>query len=255
MGKFLIGAVLGTLIGGALTFYLFVGVPTAGSVPGQPVKPPEKGGPAPGTATIVLKDDFFNTVLGTIFEQMQPPKFPLRAAEETGRPADGAVAYAQAGSSCDNNITVLAEGSGVKTGVTLEEGKLTAPLAFKGSANVLGNCYSFSGWSKADLSLNFESETGNVYGKINVQTVNLDGMTPLASGLIAQFVQGALNQRVNPIKLIDGKQVAVDLPIEAASGNLKANVRDVRAEVKDNALNLFVTYDFEGRQSEGEKKE
>ncbi|REJ77557.1 MAG: hypothetical protein DWQ47_14375 [Acidobacteria bacterium] len=251
MGKFLIGAILGALIGGALTFYFFVGVPSAGEVPGEPVQAPDADGPKAGTATIVLREEFFNVVLSTIFEEMQAPKFPLRSSLEVPRPISGELISSQNGQNCEDNITLLPEGSGVKTGVTLEEGKLTAPMAFKGSANVLGSCYSFSGWSKSDLNLNFDSETGNVYGKINVQTVNLDGMTPLASGLIAQFVQGALNQRVNPITLIEGKQVAVDLPIEASGGNLTAKITDVRAEVKDKALNLNVTYDFEGSGSSG----
>ena len=46
------------------------------------------------------------------------------------------------------------------------------------------------------------------------------------------------------VKLVDGKQLAVDLPVAASKGELRAPVNDVRAEVKDNALNLFVIYGF-----------
>ena len=38
----------------------------------------------------------------------------------------------------------------------------------------------------------------------------------------------------------------VNLPVAAANGNLQAKVTDVRAEVKDRALNLYVIYDFAG---------
>jgi hypothetical protein len=45
---------------------------------------------------------------------------------------------------------------------------------------------------------------------------------------------------------LQGQQIAFNLPIAATNGNLQAKVSDVRAEVKDNALNLYVIYDFAG---------
>jgi hypothetical protein len=34
--------------------------------------------------------------------------------------------------------------------------------------------------------------------------------------------------------------------VQATGGTLKAQVKDVRSEVKDNALRLHITYDFSG---------
>lgn len=252
MGKILT-FILGLIVGAAAAYFLFVGVPTSSEVPGEPLQGPPEGGPPAGTATIVLDEQFFQAVLGTIFDQMNAPEFPLRASEMRmpGDPGSRELASAQNSESCNNTITVLKEGSGVKTSVRLEKGKLIAPLAFKGAVNVLGNCARFSGWSKTGLTLTFDSGKKIVYGKIDVETVNLDGVTPLASGLVAQFVQSAINQRVNPITILDGEQVAVSLPIEASDGTLNAKITDVRAEIKEKSLNLLVTYDFKGTRESG----
>jgi len=59
-------------------------------------------------------------------------------------------------------------------------------------------------------------------------------------------VQTTINNRVNPITILRGQQLALNLPIAASDGTLKANVKDVRSDIKDGALNLFVTYDFAG---------
>lgn len=252
MGKFLvalISLVIGLVLGGILTFYFFIGAPSATQIPGEPIKAPEPGGPPPGTATVVLNQQFFNTVLQTIFKDMNSPSFPLQVANQVEnhefRPIK--TAFFQE-NNCEGKITILPEGSNVKTSVKLENGQIKAPLAFKGNANVLGNCVQFSGWAQGGFTLNYDAEQKTVFGKINVETVNLDGVTPLASGLIAQFVQNALNQKVNPITILNGKQIALSLPITATDGTLNAVIKDVRAEVKDNDLSLFVTYDFSGKK-------
>ena len=82
MGKFIIGIIIGLLVGGALTFYLFVGVPQAAQVPGMPIQPPDANGIPAGTAQIVLKQEFFNNVLQTIFRDMNAPSFPLNLTGE-----------------------------------------------------------------------------------------------------------------------------------------------------------------------------
>ena len=99
------------------------------------------------------------------------------------------------------------------------------------------------------MALRFDAAQQTVLGTINVETVNLDGVAPFVSGFVTPLVQGTLNQRVNPIQILQGQQIALNLPIAATNGNLQAKVQDVRAEVKDNALNLYVIYDFAGVKS------
>ena len=113
----------------------------------------------------------------------------------------------------------------------------------------MGNCIQFTGWAQANLELRYDGEQQNVLGQINVETVNLDGISPLISGFVTPIVQSTLNGRVNPIQILQGKQIALSLPIAATNGKLQANVKDVRAEVKDNSLNLYVIYDFNGKSA------
>lgn len=245
---FLLGAIAGLIIGGALTFYFFVGAPLAAKVPGAPIQPPDASGVPPGTATLSLNKQFFDTILQTIFRDMNAPAFPLNMtgqndSESAFRPIHAAF---QENAECDGKITMLPEGSGVKTDVRLEDGRIDVPLAFTGSTSVFGQCFQFKGWAQANLNLYFEPNEQTVNGEIKVETVNLDGVPPLASGIVAQFVQNSLNSRVNPITILRGRQVALNLPIAATNGTLNAQVKDVRAEIKENNLNLFITYDFKG---------
>ena len=39
-------------------------------------------------------------------------------------------------------------------------------------------------------------------------------------------------------------QLALSLPIQASGGSVKARVKDVRAEVQEGSLKLYLTYDF-----------
>ena len=233
MGRFLIGALIGLLLGGAATYYLFIGVPKAASLPGAPVERPDPAGVPVGTAQIVLRQDLFNDVLSTIFTEMKSPSFPIGSGQA-------------ASDACPSVITVLPEGSGVRTGITLANNRLEAPIAFTGGYNSPFGCFRFSGWSTSVMDLRFDRESQSVFGYLNVETVNLDGVNPVVNTIVTPLVQSTLNSRVNPIKIIDGSQTAVNAPIVSASANLVAKVTDVRAEVKENALYLFIEYDFAG---------
>lgn len=241
MGKFFIGAILGIIAGGLATFFTFVGVPRAAQTPGVPIKPPDQN-MAPGSAEIVLRQDFFNEVLGAIFRDMQAPAFPLAAfdAEDEIR-----FEHAQA-SACDGRIRLLQEGSGVRTGLRLENNAISAPLAFSGSYNSMFGCYQFTGWAQANLELRFDGSQQAVLGRINVETVNLDGVDPIVSGLVTPLVQNSLNSSVNPVQILKGDQIALNLPIASTGGTLRANVSDVRSEIKNNAMHLYVIYGFTG---------
>ncbi len=245
---FILGAILGLIIGGAVVFYSFVGVPRAAQLPGEPIKAPEQNGIPAGTAIVVLNQQFFDTILSTIFRDMNAPAFPLNL---TGQNNYGDMVKPQYASfalqsECEGKIALKPEGSGVTTGVRLENEKISAPLAFSGSTSVFGQCINFAGWAQANLNLRFDEAQQTVYGQIDVETVNLDGVSPVIGGFVTPLVQSSLNSRVNPITILRGQQLALNLPIAASGGTLAAKVVDVRSEVKDNAVNLYVTYDFAG---------
>lgn len=232
MGKVLIGIITGALLGGVATFYFFVGVPQAAQPPGQPVVAPDPTGPPAGTAQIVLRQDLFNEVLSSVFTDMQDPTFPLTSGPIVG--------------DCASTITILQEGSGVRTAVNFQNDRLEAPIAFSGSYNSAFGCFRFNGWANSVMQLRFDPATQSIFGQLSVETVNLDGVNPVINAVVTPLVQSSINTRVNPIKIVEGAQLAVDAPIVSANGNLLATVSDVRAESANGALNLFVTYDVKG---------
>lgn len=248
---FILGAVLGLATGGLLAFYFLVGVPRSSAPPGNPIQPPDANGLPAGTASVVLNQQFFDTILTTIFRDMNAPSFPLNLTGQNTSATDfqpTRIAFQQ--SNCEGKITLLPEGSNVKTSVRLENGKINAPLAFQGSTTLFGSCFQFSGWAQSSLNLFYKEDEQTVFGRIEVETVNLDGVTPIASGIIARFVQASLNERVNPIVILRGQQIALSLPISATDGTLNAKVKEVRSEIKENALNLYITFDFAGTKGQ-----
>jgi len=249
---FIIGAVLGLAIGGGLVFYLFGGAPRAAQLPGVPIQAPDPNGSPAGTASVILNQQFFDTILTTIFRDMNAPAFPLNLTgqnnfDATAKPQYASFALQNGG--CDGRIILQPQGSNVTTGVRLENGKITAPLAFTGSTSVFGQCINFAGWAQANLQLRYDEAQQTVFGQINVETVNLDGVLPVVSGFVTPLVQTTINNRVNPIVILRGQQLALNLPISATGGTLKASVKEVRSEIKENGLNLYVTYDFAGTKS------
>ena len=241
---FILGAISGLLIGGGLIFYFIFGVPSANLPPGTPIKPLDANGIPAGTASISINQQFFDTVLTTIFRDMNAPAFPL--GQNSNQTDEKAAQIVLQSNSCDGKVVLLAEGSGVKTGVRLENGKINAPLAFRGSYSILGYCYQFTGWAKADLKLRYDETQQTVLGQIEVESVNLDGISATVSGIIARYVQSSLNSRVNPIVILKAQQIALSIPVAATDGTLSAKVKEVRAEIKENVLNLYVIYNFSG---------
>ncbi len=247
--KYLLTLVFGALAGGALVYFLFVGAPGGKPLSGAPVGAPDPAGDPPGTAIVELDEQFFDTLLGTVFKDLGEPTFRL-ARGGTLFPTlepEPVVRYVETqGGGCQNQVVVAPEGGGVRTGVRLENNQVLAPLAFKGSYNLLGNCMNFSGTAQANIQLNFNAQEQVLAGQINVETVNLDNVSPIFSGPITAFVQNSLNMRVNPLILMRGQQIGLNIPVQATGGTLKAQARDVRAEVKDKALRLHITYNFSG---------
>ena len=122
---------------------------------------------------------------------------------------------------CTNSITLLPEGSGVKTGVQFRNGNVNAPMAFTGSYNLAG-CMQFKGWAQSSIKLSFDQEKQTVFGYVTVEGVNLEGVNPIANTLVTSFVQGAINQRVNPLVLVSEPQLSLMIPVKASNGSVKA---------------------------------
>jgi hypothetical protein len=104
---------------------------------------------------------------------------------------------------CSNEITLLPEGSGVKLACSSAMDRFQR-LWFSAVAIVLvGNCMQFKGWAQTSIQLRFDESKQTVYGNVSVDGVNLEGVSPVANSFVTVFVQTAINQRVNPLVLVD----------------------------------------------------
>ena len=244
--RYVLILLLGAIIGAGGAVYL-LGVPRARSAPGVKVAAPDPKGDPPGTVVVSLDQGFVDAVLSTTFSGLGTPTFNLGRLESVN-PEPFEQANFQGG--CANKITLLPEGSGVKTGVQFLNGNISAPMAFTGSYNLVGNCMQFKGWAQTSIQLRFEEAKQTVYGNVTVEGVNLEGVSPVANNFITVFVQTAINQKVNPLVLVNERQLSLLVPIKASNGSVKAHAKDVKAEVLDGSLKLHVTYEFAGVKGE-----
>ena len=237
--KYIVILLVGVLLGGGTAVY-FLGTPRAGSAPGVKVKAPETGGNPPATVTMALDQGFVDAILQTTFKGLGSPTFNL--GQINAQPGPEVINAALQGG-CTNTITILPEGSGAKTGVQFQNGNISAPMAFSGSYSLAGSCMQFKGWAQTSITLYFDQPKQTVYGNVKVEGVNLEGVNPVANSFVTVFVQGAINQRVNPLVLVSERQLTLMVPVKAANGTVKANAKDVRAEILDGSLKLHVTYE------------
>lgn len=231
---------LGGLIIGILATGYFLGARPGHSLPGTPLKAPDQSTATSATVTVSIDEKFFDALLGTVYQKLGPPKLKL-SQSQPGSVMQPAVFQA----TCSNVLTLNQEGSNVRTGVHFTGGKITAPLAFTGSYGVVGKCVQFKGTAHASVDLSFEASKQIVFGALNVDEVALDDVSPLFSALVTAFVRTAINDRVNPFEVLRVSQLALSLPIQATGGELKAQVKDVRSEVQEGSLRLFLTYEFD----------
>ena len=233
--------IVGIVVGGGAAIY-FLGVPPAKSAPGEAVRAPDQGAVPPATVVIALEQSFIDSLLATTFSGLGSPTFQLG---QNHSDSFERVEQATFQGGCTNSITLLPEGSGVKTGVQFRNGNIYVPMAFTGSYN-LGGCIQFKGWAQNKIKLSFDQEKQVVYGYVEVEGVNLEGVNPIANNFVTVFVQSAINQKVNPLLLMSEPQLQLMIPVKASNGSIRARAKDVRAEILEGSLRLHLTYDFVG---------
>jgi|SRR5215510_161661 len=238
MKKALLMLIGGLLLGAVGTAY-FLGSPRSRNLPGTPLKPPDRSEDGSGTVAVTIDEKFFDSLLGTIFTKLGPPQLKLSQA-----PPQELIRPAVFQGSCNDVVVLNPEAGDVKTGVRFTGGKIIAPLAFSGSYSVLSQCVQFKGSAKATVDLSFDAGKQTVFGALNVEEVELDGVLPIVSTLVTAFVRRAIAERLNPFPVLPVGQLALSLPVQQSGGNVKAMVKDVHSEVQEGALKLYLTYDF-----------
>ncbi|MDQ6652990.1 MAG: hypothetical protein M3Y84_09620 [Acidobacteriota bacterium] len=245
--RYLLILLLGLVIGGAAAIF-FLGSPRAKAIPGTRVEAPPSSGDPAGTVVVSLSDSFLEQLLGTVFRDLGPPTFNL---SRTGpRPEFAGIEHTAFQGGCTNSVTLAAEGNNVKTKVQFAGGNITAPLVFSGNYSLMGNCMQFKGWAQTSIQLSFDQPSQTLYGRVNVEGVNLENVPPFANNFVTVFVHSAIDQRVNPLEILRPQQLQLLIPVKASNGSVKAHVKDVRAEVQDGFLRLHITYDFSGAKGQ-----
>src|SRR5260370_22679160 len=68
--------------------------------------------------TISLNEAFFDALLDSVFQNFDPPEFPIAENKTSG---------------CSQSIRILREMNGIRSAVRFREGKIYVPMAFSGS--------------------------------------------------------------------------------------------------------------------------
>ncbi|HYX29373.1 MAG TPA: hypothetical protein VE863_12485 [Pyrinomonadaceae bacterium] len=230
--------IVGLLVGVLGTIF-FLGSPRIRGRAGTPLKPPDRNNDSSATVTVAIDEKFFDSLLGTIFNKLGPPQLKL-SQNQSQTFFQPAVFQGD----CNNTVVVNSESGDVKTSVRFTGGKIIAPLAFSGSYNVLTQCIQFKGTGQATVDLSFDAAKQTVFGTLNVEQLNLEGVNPLVSTLVTAFVRRAIDERLNPFPVLPVSQLSLSVPVHVSGGTLKASVKDVRSEIQEGSLKLYLTYDF-----------
>jgi hypothetical protein len=214
-----------------------------------------KAAPA-AEVTVTLSEQFFNSLLDVIFTRLKAPSFPLSLTRAEAEKNDTSLSEWKAPTfslshaslkpdNCASVVTLAREMNGVKTAVRFENGKVVAPLAFKGSYSVaLIGCINFQGWADTVINLNFDRERQVLSARVTVVNIELSNIPSLASGVVIKLVQDSIDRRINPIEILQATQLSTRLPITGSGGALRMRATEIRPEVAPGALSLHIFYEF-----------
>jgi hypothetical protein len=214
----------------------------------------------PAEVTVTLNEQFFNSLLDAVFTNLKAPTFPLALAstDQKKKTASGESSQASLKLSslslshvslmpdtCESVVTLERETSGVKTAVHFENGRVVAPLAFKGAYSVaLIGCVYFRGWADTVINLSFDRQRQVLSARVAVVDIHLNNIPSLASGMVIRLVQNSLDSRINPIEILQAVQLSTRIPIAGSGGALRMRATEIRPEVVPGALSLHIFYEF-----------
>jgi len=200
-------------------------------------------------ATVSINQEFLNAFLDAIFLNLKAPSAPLEITSADKERSESE-SYG-----CSSVISLQREESGVRTAVKLEQGRITAPIAFAGSYNsTLLGCIEFRGWTDTTWQLEFDRSRQVLLARVQVQEIHLSNVPRLADASLTRIVQAAIDQRINPLVLVNLEQLSPRVPIAPAKGALRLRAKEVRPEVLPGTLLLHVIYEVAADNTEPEKK-
>lgn len=187
-------------------------------------------------ATVTVNEQFLNSFLAAIFDNLQEPSMPLTIGGASTQGPDA---------QCASEIRLKREVQGVRTAVHFEIGRITGPLAFAGaySSTYLG-CIEFSGWADAEVNLEFNSERRALVARFHLRDIHLNDVPAIANGPLLNMVQTAIDRRYNPVDLFTLEQLSTSVNIQPAKGALRLRAKEIRTEITPSALTLHIVYEF-----------
>ena len=190
-------------------------------------------------ATVTVNEQFLNSFLTAIFDNLQEPSMPLTIGGASSPGTQGPSAQ------CASEIRLKREVEGVRTAVHFENGRIVGPLAFAGaySSSLLG-CIEFSGWADSEVNLEFNSERRALVARFHLREIHVNDVPAIANGPLLIMVQTAIDQRYNPVNLFTLEQLSTRVNIQPAKGALQLRAKEIRPEITPSALMLHITYEF-----------
>jgi hypothetical protein len=190
-------------------------------------------------ATVTVNEQFLNSFLTAIFDNLQEPSMPLTIGGASSQGTQGP------GGPCASEIRLKREVGGVRTAVHFQDGRIVGPLAFAGSysSSLLG-CFEFSGWADSEVNLEFSSARGALIARFYLREIHLNNVPAIANGPLLTMVQTAIDRRYNPVDLFTLEQLSTRVNIQPAKGALQLRAREIRPEITPSALTLHITYEF-----------
>ena len=184
-------------------------------------------------ATITVNEQFLNSFLVGMFDNLQEPSIPLSAGG------------AQSTANCASEIRLKREVNGVRTAVHFENSRIVGPLAFAGAyySTLLG-CVQFNGWADSEMTLEFSRERRAVLARFRLRDIHLNNTPGLLNDPLRNMVQSTIDRRYNPIELFVLQQLSTNANIKQAGGALRMEATEVRPEITPTELALHITYRF-----------
>jgi hypothetical protein len=184
-------------------------------------------------ATVTVNEQFLNSFLTAIFDNLKEPSMPLTIGGATSN------------SECASEIRLKREVNGVRTAVHFENGHIIGPLAFAGAYNAsLMGCIDFSGWADSEVNLAYDNSRRAVVARFRVLDIHLNNTPAMLNGPLLGMVQGTIDRRYNPVELFTLEKLSTRVDIQPAGGALKLEATDVRVEVAPNIVTLHIFYQF-----------
>lgn len=186
-----------------------------------------------GEATITVSEQFLNSFLTAIFDNLNEPSMPLT------------VGGAKSGPDCASEIRLKREAAGVRTAVHFENGRIAGPLAFAGAYNSgLMGCIEFSGWADAEVILDFDKARQALVARFRLRDIHLVNTPEVLNGPLLSMAQSTIDRKYNPVELFTLEKLSTRVDIQPAGGALQLRAREIRPEITPSALTLHIIYEF-----------